>query len=62
MITRIVRMSKMSYLNIQNRSQCSIGCALEVHLTQKKIGKNPPSSLFLGINGLNTCQMPQTAR
>ncbi len=31
MLTRIVRMSKMSYLNIQNRSQCSFRCALEVH-------------------------------
>ena len=26
MLTRIVKMSKMSYLNIQNRSQCSFGC------------------------------------
>ncbi len=33
MLTRIVRMSKMSYLNIQNRSQCSFGCALEVHFS-----------------------------
>ena len=31
MLTRIVRMRKMSYLNIQNCSQCSFGCALEVH-------------------------------
>ena len=31
MLTHIVRMNKMSYLNIQNRSQCSFGCALEVH-------------------------------
>ena len=30
MLTRMVRISKMSYLNIQNRSQCSFGCALEV--------------------------------
>ncbi len=29
MLTRIVRMSNMSYLNIQNRS---FGCALEVHI------------------------------
>ncbi len=36
MLTCIVRMSKMNYLNIQNRSQCSFRCALEVHLTQKK--------------------------
>ncbi len=39
MLTRIGRMSKMSYLNIQNRSQCSFGCALEVHLTPKKLAK-----------------------
>ncbi len=26
MLTRMVRISKMSYLNIQNRSQCSFGC------------------------------------
>ncbi len=25
MLTRMVRISKMSYLNIQNRSQCSFG-------------------------------------
>ncbi len=31
MLTRMARISKMSYLNIQNRSQCSFGCALEVH-------------------------------
>ena len=39
MLTRMVRISKMSYLNIQNRSQCSFGCALEVHLTQKESAK-----------------------
>ena len=27
MLTRMARISKMSYLNIQNRSQCSFGCA-----------------------------------
>ena len=35
MLTRMVRISKMSYLNIQNRSQCSFGCALEVHSSIK---------------------------
>ena len=39
MLARMIRISKMSYLNIQNRSQCSFGCALEVHLTQKKSAK-----------------------
>ena len=39
MLTRIGKMSKMSYLNIQNRSQCSFGCALEVHLTPKHSAK-----------------------
>ena len=34
MLTGMVRISKMSYLDIQNRSQCLLGCALEVHLTQ----------------------------
>ncbi len=32
MLMRIVKTSKKSNLNIKNRSQCSIGCALEVHL------------------------------
>ncbi len=39
MLTRIVRISKMSYLNIQNCYQCSLRCALEVHLTQKNSAK-----------------------
>ncbi len=51
MLTRMVRISKMSYLNIQNRSQCSFGCALEVHGESNAIG-----------SALNTRQMPQTVR
>ncbi len=65
MLTRIVRISKMSCLNIQNRSQCSFGSALEVHLTQRlpnvvlvlKYGESNAME-----SALNTCQMPQTAR
>ena len=47
MLTRMVRISKMSYLNIQNRSQCSLF----------KYGE----SNAMG-SALNTWQMPQTAR
>ncbi len=47
MLTRMVRISKMSYLNIQNRSQCSLGCYGE----SNAIG-----------SALNTWKMPQTVR
>ncbi len=30
MLTRRVRISEMNYLNIQNRSQCSFGCAIKI--------------------------------
>ena len=51
MLTRIGRMSKMSYLNIQNRSHCSFGCAI------LKYGESNTME-----SALNTWQMPQTAR
>ncbi len=37
MLTRMVRISKMSYLNIQNCSQCSFGCALDVMPSNFKV-------------------------
>ncbi len=58
MLMRMAKLTKMSYLNIQNRSQCSFGCALEVHLTLLlKFGE----SNAMG-SALNTWQMPQTVR
>ena len=48
MLMRMVKISKMSYLKIQNHSQCSFGCALEVHLTQKKISKKDLGHFWLG--------------
>ncbi len=55
MLTRIVRMSKMSYLNIQNRSQCSLRSPNVVLVLNYGVSNAMESAL-------NIWQMPQTAR